>query len=51
MDWIPIELNTPAERLVVALSLFDSGYTVRQRVRKDGDEAVIYIEYRRDGGA
>lgn len=48
MDWIPPDINTPAERDAVCLSLFHAGYTVRQRRRKDGNKAVIYIEYRRD---
>lgn len=48
MDWIPLDINTPAERDAVCLALFRAGYTVRQRRRKDGNKTVIYIEYRRE---
>lgn len=48
MDWIPLDINTPAERDAVMLALFHAGYTVRQRKRKDGNRTVIYIEYRKE---
>lgn len=51
MDWIPLDINTHAERDAVYLALYHAGYTVRQRRRKDGNKTVIYIEYRRDGSA
>ena len=50
MDWTPLEI-LPADRDMVASALFRAGYTVRQRRRKDGNKAVIYIEYRREGNA
>ena len=48
MDWIPLDIVTPAERDAVCLALFRAGYTVRQRRRKDGNKTVIYIEYRKE---
>ena len=48
MDWIRLDVNTPAERDAVCLALFHAGYAVRQRRRKDGNKTVIYIEYRMD---
>lgn len=48
MDWILLEINTPADREAVALALYRAGYTVRQRKRKDGNKTVIYIEYRKE---
>ncbi len=48
MDWIPLDIATPAERDTMAQILFRNGYTVRQRRRKDGNKTVIYIEYRRE---
>ena len=48
MDWMPLDINTPADREAVALALYRAGYTVRQRKRKDGSKTVIYIEYRRE---
>ena len=48
MDWIPLEVKTPAERDAVALALYHAGYTVRERKKKDGNKTVIYIEYRRE---
>ena len=48
MEWMALDVNTPAERDAVCLVLFPAGYTVRQRRRKDGNKTVIYIEYRRD---
>ncbi len=48
MDWIPIDIVTPAERDAVAQILFKNSYTVRQRRRKDGNKTVIYIEYRKE---
>lgn len=47
MDWIHLDIVTPAERDAVCLALFHAGYTVRQRRRKDGNKTVIYIEYRK----
>lgn len=48
MDWMPLGINTPAERDAVYLALFHAGYAVRQRRRKGGNKTVIYIEYRRE---
>lgn len=50
MDWIPLDITTPADREAVALALYRAGYTVRQRRRKDGNnnKTVIYIEYRKE---
>lgn len=48
MNWIHLDINTPAERDAVCLALFHAGYTVRQQRRKDGSKTVIYIEYRRE---
>lgn len=48
MEWIPLDIVTPAERDAVCLALFHAGYTVRQRRRKDGNKTVIYIEYRKE---
>ncbi len=48
MDWITLDIATPAERDSVCLALYHAGYTVRQSRRKDGNKTVIYIEYRRD---
>lgn len=48
MDWIPLDINTPAERDAVILALYHAGYTVRQRKRKDGNKTVIYIEYMKE---
>ena len=48
MDWIPLDIATPAERDTMAQILFLNGYTVRQRRRKDGNKTVIYIEYRKE---
>lgn len=48
MDWIHLDINTPAERDAVCLALFRAGYTVRQRRRKDGNKTVVYIEYKKE---
>ena len=48
MEWMALDVNTPAERDAVCLALFHAGYTVHQRRRKDGNKTVIYIEYRRE---
>lgn len=49
MDWIPINIvPPPAEQDAVCLALYHAGYTVRQRRRKDGNKAVICVEYRRE---
>ena len=45
MDWITLDINTPADREAMAQILFRYGYTVRQRRRKDWNKTVIYIEY------
>lgn len=45
MNWIPLDIVTPAERGAVCLALFHAGYTVRQRRRKDGNKTVIDVEY------
>lgn len=47
MDWIPIDIATLVDREAVALALYRSGYTVRQRKRKDGNKKIVYIEYKR----
>lgn len=47
MDWITLDI-LPDKRAEVALALFQAGYTVRQRKRKDGGKTIIYIEYRRE---
>lgn len=47
MDWLTLDINTPAERDAVILALYHANYTVRQRKRKDGNKTVVYIEYRR----
>lgn len=48
MEWIPLDVNTPAERDAVRLALYHAGYTVRQQRRKDGNKTVIYVEYRKE---
>ncbi len=48
MDWIPLDIATPAERDEVCLALCHTGDTIRQWRRKDGNKTVIYIEYRRE---
>lgn len=37
MDWISLDITTPAERDAVCMALYYAGYTVRQRRRKDGN--------------
>lgn len=49
MNWIPLDIVTPAERDAVCLALYHAGYIVHQRRRKDGNKTVIYIEYGREG--
>lgn len=51
MEYLILDINTPAERDAVCLALYHAEYTVRQRRRKDGNKTVIYIEYRREGHA
>lgn len=48
MDWITLDITIPADREAVAMALYRSGYTVRQRRRKDGNKTVIYIEYKKE---
>lgn len=48
MDWIPLDIVTPAERDAVCLALSWAGHTARQRRRKGGNKTAIYIEYRRE---
>lgn len=48
MEWRALDVNTSADREAVALALYQAGYTVRQRRRKDGNKTVIYIEYRKE---
>lgn len=48
MDWIQLDIVTPAERDAVRLALFHAGYIVRQRRRKDGNRTVVYIEYKKE---
>lgn len=48
MDWIALDIATPAERDAVCLALYHAGYTVRQRRRKDGNKTIVYIEYKRE---
>lgn len=48
MDWMPLDITTPAYCEAVAIALYRAGYTVRQRKRKDGNKTVTYIEYRRE---
>lgn len=45
MDWLSLDILTPAERDAVVLALYHAGYTVRQRRRKDGNKNIVYIEY------
>lgn len=45
MNWIPLDITTPADREAMAQILFRYGYTVRQQKRKDGNKTIIYIEY------
>lgn len=43
MDWKILDITIPADREAVAQTLYRTGYTVRQRRRKDGNKTVIYI--------
>lgn len=49
MDWIPLDIVTPAERDAVCLALFRAGYEVRQTKRKDSNKTLIDAEYRERG--
>lgn len=42
---IAITLQNKDDREAVALALYRSGYTVRERLRKDGNKTVVYLEY------
>ena len=48
MDWTTLEISSASDREALALILYKSGYTVRQRRRKDGGKTVVFIEYRRE---
>ena len=43
MDWITLDINTPADREAMAQILFRYGYTVRQRRRKDWRQTAEFV--------
>lgn len=48
MEWITLDITNAADREAVALALYKSGYTVRQKKRKDGNKNVVYLECRKE---
>lgn len=49
-EWSMLQITNAADRESVAMALYRSGYTVRQKKVKEGNRSVIYLEYRKEGG-
>ena len=53
-NWATLKLTSQADRELVALALYRSGYTIRQRKEKEktstkaGTKTVIVLDYRKE---
>lgn len=52
-NWATLKLTSQADREIVALALYRSGYTIRQRTEKEktsttGTKMVIVLDYRKE---
>ena len=53
-NWATLKLTSQAVREIVALALYRSGYTIRQRKEKEktstkaGTKTVIVLDYRKE---